>query len=185
MTFQVGKEPMFLSREEIDRLHQRSIERYGGDPGLLSDHLIESALVAPQNVYHYKEQADHIDIASAYAFHIAENQAYADGNKRTAVAAATAYLELNGIDASRLPEQQTYEAMIDVAEKRMDREALGHLVRSSLQPEREQEINQQEPERQETYAEELRRKARERGQELRDIVPMPEQELDQDQDLEL
>ena len=43
-------------------------------------------------------------IAGAYAFHIAESQAYFDGNKRTGVQAALDFLEIDGVDTGQLPE---------------------------------------------------------------------------------
>ena len=47
---------------------------------------------------------DFYEIAAAYAFHVAESQAYFDGNKRTRVQAAADFLDINGIDTSPLPE---------------------------------------------------------------------------------
>ena len=114
MASEERKEPIFLSRDQIDACHQNTIETFGGDPGLRNESGLESAVAQPQQLYHYTE-ADHYDVAAAYAFHIAESQAYVDGNKRTAIAAAAAYLEINGIDTSRLPEQEAYEMMIGIS----------------------------------------------------------------------
>jgi death-on-curing protein len=55
------------------------------------------------------------EIAAAYAFHLAESQAYFDGNKRAGVEAALVFLEGSGIDASRLPEDETYDLMMKIA----------------------------------------------------------------------
>jgi death-on-curing protein len=126
-----GKEPQFLTREEVDELHRRSIEKHGGAHGLRNEHGLESAIAQPLQLYAYT-QADHFDIAGAYAYHLAESQAYIDGNKRVAISAATTYLELNGIDTSRLPEQKTYEAMIDISARKMDRAQAGDFLRSHL-----------------------------------------------------
>ena len=68
-----------------------------------------------------KGGGDPHEIAAAYAYHIAESQAYLDGNKRTGAQAAFVFLEGCGIDTSRLPEQQTYEAMIKIATYEMGR----------------------------------------------------------------
>ena len=72
-----------------------------------SEDALESAIAQPLNVYFYGN-GDLYEIAAAYAFHIAESQAYFDGNKRTAVQAATDFLEINGIDTSPLPELAAY-----------------------------------------------------------------------------
>ncbi|HLB33963.1 MAG TPA: type II toxin-antitoxin system death-on-curing family toxin [Chthoniobacterales bacterium] len=73
-------------------------------------------------------QGDFFDIAAAYAYHIAQAQACFDGNKRTGVAAALLFLELNGIsmDFDSLP---LYEAMIAIANKRMGKMDLAMLLR--------------------------------------------------------
>ncbi|MEI9999010.1 MAG: hypothetical protein WDO13_07490 [Verrucomicrobiota bacterium] len=64
----------------------------------------------------------------AYAFHIAQAQACFDGNKRTAVASAFLFLERNGVstDFDSMP---LYEAMIAIAERRMDKSQLAELLR--------------------------------------------------------
>ena len=85
--------PAFLSREIIDALHARSLEAYGGLTGVGDDGGLQSAIFAPQNVYFY-ENGDLFEVAAAYAFHIAEAQAYLDGNKRTAVASALVFFAL-------------------------------------------------------------------------------------------
>src|SRR5580658_9527115 len=109
-----GFEPEFLTREIIDALHEEQIETFGGLQGVRDENGLESAIAAAQNVYHYAA-GDVFDIAAAYAHHLAESQAYLDGNKRTGAQAALVFLEGCGISCSRLPEQQTYEAMIKIA----------------------------------------------------------------------
>jgi death-on-curing protein len=74
------------------------------------------------------------EFAAAYAYHLAESQAYFDGNKRTAVQAALDFLEINGVDTSPLPELATYEAMIQVANDELDRRGLAVFFREILKP---------------------------------------------------
>jgi len=68
------------------------------------------------------------DVAAAYAFHIAESQAFSDGNKRTAAASAILFLRKNGV---RVPKDDgsVYAAMIEVANKRMDKSGLAATLR--------------------------------------------------------
>ena len=94
---------------------------------------MESAIAQPQNVYFYGD-GDLFEIAAAYAYHLAESQAYFDGNKRTAVQAALDFLEINGVDTSPLPELATYEAMIQVANHELDRRGLAVFLREILKP---------------------------------------------------
>jgi len=77
--------------------------------------------------FHTREEVDalHYEIAAAHACHIVAGHPYWDGNKRTGGAAAMTFLERNGVETSRLPEQQTYESLIRIADRRMDRFELG------------------------------------------------------------
>jgi death-on-curing protein len=126
-------EPVFLTRDQVDTIHRDQIEAWGGLHGIRSEDALESAIAQPMNVYFYGD-GDLYEIAAAYAFHIAESQANFDGNKRTAVEAALDFLEINGIDTSPLPELSTYEAMIRVANHRMDRFGLAAFFREALIP---------------------------------------------------
>jgi death-on-curing protein len=65
-------------------------------------------------------EGDLFDIAAGYCFHIAEAQAFFDGNKRTAVAAALTFLEINRV-STRTDSVRLYEAIIAVAEHRRAR----------------------------------------------------------------
>jgi death-on-curing protein len=127
------QDPYFLTREQIDTIHWDQIEAWGGLHGLRSDDALESAIAQPKNVYFYGG-GDLYEIAAAYAFHIAESQAYLDGNKRTGVQAAVDFLEVNGIDTGPLPELATYEAMIRVATHKLDRSGLAVFLRKVLTP---------------------------------------------------
>lgn len=120
-------EPIFLTVAQVERLHEKSIQRFGGALGIRDVGLFESAVVQPQQTYYYGN-GDLFDVAAAYAFHIAQAQACFDGNKRTAVASAFLFLERNGVstDFDSMP---LYEAMIAIAERRMDKSQLAELLR--------------------------------------------------------
>ena len=121
-------DPLFLTVDQIELLHRRAIERFGGLSGTRDHNALESAVIQPRNVYYYVHGDLH-DVAAAYCFHIAEAQAFIDGNKRTAVAAALIFLEANGIstDFDSMP---LNEAMIAIAEKRMNKTSLAALLRT-------------------------------------------------------
>ena len=120
-------EPRFLKLAEVLYLHDESLARFGGSSGVREPGLIESALGSAQNAFWYGH-GNLFDIAAAYAFHIAESQAFVDGNKRTAAAAAISFLRLNGI---RFPKDDgsVYKAMIEIAEKRLDKAGLAVVLR--------------------------------------------------------
>jgi death-on-curing protein len=121
----------FLTQEQVDTGHRDQLEAWGGMAGLRNEHGLESAIAQPQNVYFYGN-GDLYEIAAAYAYHLAESQAYFDGNKRTAVEAALDFLEINGVDTSPLPEMTTYDAMIRVANHELDRSGLAAFFRETL-----------------------------------------------------
>jgi len=125
------QEPVFLAREQIDEIHRDQINEFGGVHGLRDEGALESAIAQPQNVYCYGN-GDLYEIAGAYAYHIAESQAFLDGNKRTGIQAALDFLEINGVDTSGLPELAAYEAMIAVANHKMDRIGLAQFFRETL-----------------------------------------------------
>lgn len=64
--------------------------------------------------------ADLFEMAAAYAFHIAENQPFLDGNKRTALVACLVFLDINGFEILDA-DMNFYDAMISIANKEMDK----------------------------------------------------------------
>ena len=90
-------EPRFLDLAEVLEIHVDQIERYGGTAGVRDLPLLLSALAMPtagvRGVYVHGTL---FEIAAAYLFHIAKNHPFVDGNKRTALAAALTFLDLNG-----------------------------------------------------------------------------------------
>ena len=125
------EEPEFLTREIVDAIHENQIDTFGGVHGVRDVNALESAIASARNVYHYGG-GDIFEIAAAYGWHLAESQAYFDGNKRTGVQVLLVFLEGCGIDASRLPEQQTYDLMIKIAAHQASRSDLADYLRSEL-----------------------------------------------------
>lgn len=123
--------PVFITRERVDVIHRRSLEEHGGQDGIRNEHGLESALAQPMNVFFYG-QGDLFDLAAAYAYHNAENQPFIDGNKRTAVTTALAFLELNGVSTSAVTNAQLYDMMIAIAEKRLDKAVLAAVLRAQV-----------------------------------------------------
>jgi death-on-curing protein len=127
-----GWEPEFLTREIVDAIHEEQINAFGGLHGVRDENALESAIMAAQNVYYYGG-VDVYEVAAADAYHLAESQAFLDGNKRTGAQAALVFLEGCDISCSRLPEQQTYDAMIKIATHEMSRSDLADYFRSTLE----------------------------------------------------
>lgn len=124
-------DPLFVSREVAMEIHRASLERHGGMDGLREPGLLESALTQPEATY-YSAQGDLASIAAAYAFHIAQNQPFIDGNKHTALGCALLFLKANGVDVERYDDTILHDAMIGIAEKRVDKTALATIFRGGL-----------------------------------------------------
>lgn len=124
-------DPVFIARATVEMIHRRSLEQHGGQDGVRDDHALESALAQPVNVHLYG-QGDLCDLAAAYAFHLAQDQPFIDGNKRTAIATALMFLEANSLPARRLTDENLYDAMIAIAERRLDKVAFAAIFRAAL-----------------------------------------------------
>ena len=92
-------EPQWLGVAAIKAVHEELIREHGGLSGIRDEGLLESALARPQNQFAYGEPKL-ADLAAAYAFGIARNHPFVDGNKRTALMAAYIFLGLNGVELS-------------------------------------------------------------------------------------
>ena len=121
-------EIVFLSVELVLDLHQQSLREHGGSDGIRDQAGLESAIGQPQND-HYYGGADVFGVAAAYAFHIAEAQAFVDGNKRAGLGAAMLCLELSGIDTAAQSRATLYDAMIAIANRELDKPGLAALFR--------------------------------------------------------
>lgn len=125
---------MFLALEQVHRLHAIGLEDHGGAPGIRNAGMIESALAAAQNTFLYGG-GDDFDVAAAYAYHLAEAQAYLDGNKRVGIMTALTFLAMRGYRCrpSIAVQEQLYDAMIAIAKHELDKPRLAALLRRIFQ----------------------------------------------------
>ena len=119
----------FLTLEDVMEAHAASLARWGGQDGVRDLGSLRSAIAQPSATF----EGDflHVDLfsmAAAYAFHIAEAQAFVDGNKRTGVLAAIIFLDMNGFRIPE-PEEVLYLAMIAIANRTMTKLQLAQLLR--------------------------------------------------------
>jgi len=99
--------------EVAKAVHDRQIKEHGGVYGMRNEALLISALDAPKNSYFYAD-ASLPRIAAIYAFSIASNHPFTDGNKRTAYICMRLFLKLNGLDFLATDEEKVH-LMMDVA----------------------------------------------------------------------
>ena len=123
------KSPEFLTLAEVLEIHHAQIDRYGGSQGIRDRGLLESALAVPEASF----GGDYLHptlfaMAAAYAYHVAENQPFIDGNKRTALGAALVFLEMNGVSIDD-PKGRLYEAMMAIAARTLYKDGLAALFK--------------------------------------------------------
>ena len=123
------KSLIFLTLAEVIDIHSNQIELYGGQNGVRDFGLLQSALAQPEASF--AGQWLHEDIflmASAYAFHICQNHPFFDGNKRTALASALVFLELNGISLDD-PKGKLLEAMLNIAKGALSKQQFAQILK--------------------------------------------------------
>jgi death on curing protein len=124
-----SKEPAWLTYEQVIAVHNLQLRRFGGAPGLRDEGMLRSALERPANKWHY-EQADLPELAAAYAFGLAKNHAFVDGNKRIAFMSMVIFLRRNGVRFS--PDQAQATAMImALAAGEVSEESLARWIRNN------------------------------------------------------
>ena len=77
-------------------MHSAQLAEHGGSDGTRDESLLDSALAKPLNVFAYADQPDIFRLAASYAFGIARNHAFVDGNKRTGLVVCLTFLDRNG-----------------------------------------------------------------------------------------
>jgi death-on-curing protein len=126
-------EPTWLFRELIHHLHGQLIREHGGSYGIRDEGPIESALIWPRNRWEYEEQVDLPDLAAAYAYGLAQNHGFVDGNKRVAFAAAGVFLIANGLRLTA-SEGEAYAVVVDLASGELSEVDLAQWLRARVEP---------------------------------------------------
>ncbi|WP_157015042.1 type II toxin-antitoxin system death-on-curing family toxin [Mesorhizobium xinjiangense] len=122
----------FLSRSAVEAMHGEQLRRHGGASGIRDDNALESALARAENKAAYGEPEVQ-DLAAAYLFGLARNHAFVDGNKRTAIVAAGAFLILNGYELTA-DDGTLYSFVMGVAAGEIDEEGAAAFFRDFAVP---------------------------------------------------
>jgi death-on-curing protein len=112
----------------VDAIHNDQLREHGGLPGVRDGNALESALARPQQKWHYSDRTDVPMLAAAYAFGLAQNHPYRDGNKRIGFLAMVTFLGLNGHDFSAT-EAEVVTTIVALADGRVTEEALADWIR--------------------------------------------------------
>lgn len=110
-------EPKWIGSEALRILHAQQLDHFGGIGGLVDENVVESALARPRNLV-YRDDVDLADLGASYLCGLAQKQGFADGNKRTAVAAMLVFLRING-KPLHVPPAELYRLAMDVSTNRI------------------------------------------------------------------
>jgi death on curing protein len=122
-------EPLWITYEQAIAIHSRQLRRFGGAAGLRDEGMLRSALERPVNKWRY-EQSELAELASAYAFGLAKNHAFVDGNKRIAFMAMMIFLRRNGVDFQPDPAHAT-AMILALAAGEVSEESLTRWIRDN------------------------------------------------------
>ena len=130
----MNDEPVFLTVDDVLALHVDQIREFGGSEGLRDQGGLESAVAQASATYGGKYlHAGLFDMAAAYAFHIAGNHPFVDGNKRTALNAAIVFLGVNGFDLVD-DKGRLYDAMMGLATGEWSKGQMAELLEELSKP---------------------------------------------------
>jgi death-on-curing protein len=121
--------PTWVTYEQAIAIHSRQLRRFGGAPGLRDEGMLRSALERPFNKWQY-EKADLPELAAAYAFGLAKNHAFVDGNKRIAFMTLVVFLRRNGVRFSPNQAQAT-SIILSLAAGEVSEESLARWIRDN------------------------------------------------------
>ena len=127
-------EPIWLDVEILIDLHAEQLALFGGPDGIRDQGMLESALGRPINKFTNGE-TDLAALAAAYAFGIARNHPFIDGNKRAAFGALIVFLGLNDIDFL-VPSESATAMILSLASGEVNEEGLTRWIRDNWPSER-------------------------------------------------
>jgi death-on-curing protein len=123
------KNPEWVTLPIVLAIHDEQLAVHGGSSGLRDVALLESALNRPLNKWSY-ESAELPELAAAYAYGIARNHPFVDGNKRTALLAMYTFLGINGVDFI-VAEADAAAMILSLAAGQVSEESLARWIRDN------------------------------------------------------
>ena len=127
-------DPVILLLDEVLEMHEQQIERYGGSPGLRDVAGLESAVATPQATFGGEFLHATIPaMAAPYLFHLFQNHAFIDGNKRVGANAAVTFLFMNDWEPS-FSQEELVEVVLSVASGELSKAQLTAIFESRCKP---------------------------------------------------
>jgi death on curing protein len=129
-----SNEPAWITADQVIAIHSRQLRRFGGAPGIRDQGLLQSAIQRPVNKWQY-EQADLPELAAAYAYGLAKNHPFVDGNKRAAFMSMIVFLRKNGLRFAPAQVHAT-KIIISLAAGEVSENSLARWIRDNLPSEK-------------------------------------------------
>ena len=137
----VRQEPRWVTKAVVLAVHDAQLAEHGGGRGVRDEGLLETALDRPKNRYHYMQQdeagqvrlsaSDVSALAAAYAYGIAKNHPFVDGNKRTSFVVCELFLALNGYELT-LDDAAAVKTWSALAASELREEDLARKIEAAL-----------------------------------------------------
>ncbi len=127
-------DPIFLSLDEVLEIHEQQIDRYGGSAGLRDLGGLQSAIATPQATFGGTFLHGSIpSMAAAYLFHLCQNHAFVDGNKRVGANSAITFLLLNDWKPNFDPDELV-DVVLSVASGQIGKQQLIDIFETRCEP---------------------------------------------------
>lgn len=120
----------WVSQRIAEAVHSRQLAEHGGGDGTRDQGLLDSVLARPQNLDAYG-QPDAAALAAAYAYGIARNHPFIDGNKRTAWVVARLFLAMNERELE-FEQLDAIQTMLDLAAGEITEDELADWFRERI-----------------------------------------------------
>jgi len=130
----ISAEPIWITARLAKAIHERQLAEHGGPGGVRDSMMLESALARAQQQFAYSVPSPDIPaLAAAYAYGVARNHPFVDGNKRTAYVLCRTFMVLNGWDlTSPLPDR--YQMFLKLAAGEIEESELAEWLRDQARP---------------------------------------------------
>ncbi len=123
--------PRWLTRAAVLLLHEESIATFGGARGIRDEGLLDSALARPRNTHSYRPESSIAELAASYAFGLAKNHPFVDGNKRAAFLSIGVFLAINSFTLNA-EQPDAIRTMLAVANGDIGEDALASWIQENL-----------------------------------------------------
>jgi death on curing protein len=127
----VKKTPKWIHKQALLLLHEESLAIFGGPRGLRDEGLLDSALARPANLLAYQPKTTPDELAAAYAYGLAKNHPFADGNKRAAFLAIGLFLAINGYELTA-DQVDAVETILALAAGELDEASLAKWIGAKM-----------------------------------------------------